>query len=255
MPRSTQWCRDRSGRIAPASARRQRGGIAAKAGLSSCGGAETVTAVVADRAAIIRVGLVSVLGGTTDMKVVASVADGEEAFRCIRRHRPELAVIEPRLPKIDAVGIATSVREAGLATRVVVLAGRCRGGEVTRALSAGVSAYLTRAESTAFLQDALRRVLGGETILSVAAQNALTRHLRQGGRGEHDHGSLAPMLTGRELQVLQCAARGLSMVETARELNVSAATVRNHRESIFAKLAVRNSPAAVCQAFRLGLLA
>lgn len=150
--------------------------------------------------------------------------------------------------------VAMASRE-GLATRVLLLSEECRGPDVYQAMVAGAIGYLSTRDTVEDLCRAIRRSAVGRRTFSNVAVTALQGYLQQQALvNDAQSPGARPLLTSRELQVLQCIAEGISIAQTGRRLHMSGATVRNHRHSVFAKLDVANAPAAVYIGMCRGLL-
>ncbi|MEV4132131.1 response regulator transcription factor [Dactylosporangium sp. NPDC049742] len=199
--------------------------------------------LIVDDHPIVREGLRAVLGGEPDLTVVADCGGGHDAVRLAGELRPDLVLMDLRLPDLDGITAIARITTAGHAA-VLVLTTYDTDGDVVRAVAAGATGYLLKGCSREELTAAIRAAARGETAIAAPAATRLARHMR----------GAVPQLTARELQVLRCVARGLSNPETGRELFVSEATVKSHVMRIFDKLGVKDRTAAVTTAMARGIL-
>lgn len=182
--------------------------------------------VLAEDQAMVRGALAALLGLETDLAVVAEAGDGEAAWKAVQEHQPDLLVTDIEMPHLTGLDLALRVRDAGLATRVVIITTFARAGYLRRALDAGVRGYLLKDAPSGQLAAALRQVhAGGRVIdpqLAVAAW------------GEQDP------LTERERQVLRLAGEGVKTADIAERLHLSHGTVRNYLSEAIGKLGAEN---------------
>ncbi|GAA2047383.1 response regulator transcription factor [Leifsonia soli] len=212
-----------------------------------------IRVAVADDQAIIRDGLVTVLGLLPDIEVVGEAADGEEAVALAVAARPDVLLMDLRMPVLDGAEATARVRQAAPDTAVLILTTYADDESILGALRAGARGYLTKDAGRAELAAAVRAVASGQTTLApeVGARviGALTGTARAAEVAPPDAaGALVvrfPSLTRREAEVLALIGDGLSNAEIARTLFVSVATVKTHINAIFAKLAVRDRSQAI----------
>ena len=176
------------------------------------------------------------------------MSDGREALAEIRRLQPDVAVLDLRMPELDALQVLSAVRRDGLGTRVVLLSAFLEGALVFHAVAAGAAAYLSKDADRRQVCDAIAAVARGETVLDPDAQAGIAGEVRVRGRVER------PALTPRELEILVYVAEGRGAPEIAGLLHLSPATVKGHLQSIYEKLGVSERAAAVAEAMRRGLL-
>lgn len=214
-----------------------------------------ITVLVADDQQLVRVGLRTILDNEPDLSVVAEAGDGVEAYDLTRRHRPDVVLMDLRMPGIDGITATERIVASGLASRVLVLTTFDLDSYVYRALKAGASGFVLKDMPRDELIHAVRVVAGGETLLAPAVTRRLIgRYLEHPGAGEHV--VVDPRirrLSDRETEVLKLVARGLSNAEIAEELIVSQTTVKTHVASMLRKLEVRDRVQAVVLAFQSGL--
>ena len=185
-----------------------------------------IRVLLAEDQAMVRGALSALLRLEPDIDVVASAADGQEAWRLIEQHAPDVVVTDIEMPGLTGLEVAQRVRERGVASKVVIVTTFARPGYLRRALEAGVVGYLLKDSPAEQLADALRKVHRGGRV--VDPQLAL------------DAWSEADPLNDRERQVLRLAGEGLSAGEVAAQLHLSQGTVRNYLSEAIGKLGVGN---------------
>lgn len=185
-----------------------------------------IRVLLAEDQAMVRGALSALLRLEPDMDVVASAADGQDAWRLIEQHQPDVLVTDIEMPGLTGLELAQRVRERGAACKVVIVTTFARPGYLRRALEAGVVGYLLKDAPAEQLADALRKVYRGGRV--VDPQLAV------------DAWSEADPLNDRERQVLRLAGEGLSAGEVAAQLHLSQGTVRNYLSEAIGKLGVGN---------------
>lgn len=190
---------------------------------------------------IVRDGLRAALGGELDFEIVGEAADGATAVRLADELRPDVVLMDLRMPGMD--GVTAIRRLSGTGPRVLVLT--TFDTDVLPVLEAGATGYLLKDAPPEELVRAVRAVHRGETVLAPAAAGRLADHLRKPSRGR---------LSKRELDVLRLVAEGATNKEAAADLFISEASVKTHLLHIYAKLDVRDRASAVAEAYRRGLL-
>ncbi|GLY94019.1 response regulator transcription factor [Actinoplanes sp. NBRC 103695] len=213
--------------------------------------------LLADDQALLRSTFRMLIDSCDDMTVVAEAANGEEAADLASRHRPDLVLMDIRMPVLD--GLAATRRICSTPelarTRVLILTTFETDEYVARALEAGASGFLGKDVTPESLLAGIRTVVGGEALLSPAATRALIdRFLSAPGRtGGPPRGSLAA-LTDREREIAALAAHGLSNQEIAERLVVSPLTVRTHIHRAMMKVQARDRAQLVVAAYQQGLV-
>jgi two-component system nitrate/nitrite response regulator NarL len=207
-----------------------------------------ISVVVADDHPIFLDGVLGALARRDDLEVVGSAADGAEALRLVRELRPQVAMLDLRLPVMTGVEVLHAIRRDDLSTRVLILSGELASAAVYEAVQAGVDGYLTKEADRRAIGEAIVSVARGGTVLAPEAQAALTQEVR--GRVNDD----APVLSPRERQVLRMIADGLSGPDIAAELQIGTATVKTHTQNVYDKLGVSERAAAVAAAMRRKML-
>jgi DNA-binding NarL/FixJ family response regulator len=204
------------------------------------------TVVLADDQRVVREGLATLLGLLPDIDVVGTAADGEEAVALVDRLRPDVVLMDLRMPRCDGVAATRRLRESGSPTHVVVLTTYADDRSVVEALRAGARGFLTKDAGAEEIERAIAAVVRGDAVIDPAVQHHLVDAVA--GRPELPDG-----LTPREAEVLALVAQGLSNGEIAGRLFVSEATVKSHINHLFAKIGVRDRAQAVSYAYRQGL--
>jgi two-component system NarL family response regulator len=198
--------------------------------------------MVVDDHHIVRQGLVALLKTTQEVQVVAEAADGQQAVEMYRKHRPDVTLMDLRLPNMNGVEAITQIRRENPAARVIVLTTFDGDEDIYRALQAGARGYLLKGTDTDALMDAIRAVHAGRSRIPPFVAERLAE--RMGG----------PALTARELDVLKCIVRGRSNKEIASDLFISEATVKTHINSILGKLGVGDRTQAATTALQRGIV-
>jgi DNA-binding NarL/FixJ family response regulator len=194
---------------------------------------------------VVRAGLAGMLSAEDDLTVVGEAGDGEEAVAMAQRLRPDVVLMDLRMPRLDGATATSRILATCPDTRVLVLTTYDTDGDIVRAVESGATGYLLKDTPRAELADAVRAAARGETVLAPPVAARLVSRVRSPSE---------PALTPRELEVLAAVARGLSNAEVGRELYIGEATVKTHLIRIFGKLGVDDRTAAVTEAYRLGLL-
>jgi DNA-binding NarL/FixJ family response regulator len=210
---------------------------------------ETIRIVVADDHPIVRAGIVGLLDQAPGIEVVGEASDGAEAVELAASERPDLVLMDLRMPGVDGASATASIVAAGQGTRVLVLTTYETDDHILAAIEAGASGYLLKAAPQAEILAGIRAVAAGETVLAPSIAAKLVSRVRA------DAASVAPpTLSPREREVLALVAAGRSNPEIARELYIGEATVKTHLLHAFEKLGVNDRTRAVTRAMELGLL-
>ena len=212
----------------------------------------TIRVVLADDQEMVRIGFGMILSAADDIEVVGQCADGVEALETIRRLRPDVALLDIRMPRLDGLEVARQVIDpqgAGHATRVVIVTTFGDDDYVDRALELGAAGFLLKDSGPALLVAAVRAAAEGDSLISPQ----LTVPLLQRRRGRPLDRPRAPglaQLTAREAGVTRLVARGL----TNSEIYVSLGTVKSHLSSISTRLSARNRVEIAARAWESGFM-
>jgi two-component system NarL family response regulator len=201
-----------------------------------------ITVLIADDHSVVREGLVSLIGRKPDMKVVGEASNGREAVELWNKLRPDVTLLDLRMPELDGVAAIREIREKDEEARFVVLTTFDGDEDIYRAIKAGAKAYLLKDVAREALMDCIRRVHQGETCVAPA----LAAKLAERVSGE--------ALSAREIDVLKLMAEGKSNKEIGASLFISEGTVKSHVKGIFSKLNVISRTEAVATATRRGLI-
>ncbi len=208
--------------------------------------------LLADDHALVRAGLRALLAEMPGVEVVAEAGDGQEALALVAATRPDVALVDVSIPRLNGLEVAARVRKEHPGTRVVVVSMHADDEFVRRALVAGAAGYILKQADRAELELALRAIANGDTWLSPAVSTKLVAEYTQ--RGAVPTEQPLERLTSRQREVLQLVAEGLSTKEIAVRMNVSAKTVDAHRADIMARLGIHGVAGLVRYAIRVGLV-
>jgi DNA-binding NarL/FixJ family response regulator len=208
--------------------------------------------LLADDHSLVRAGLRSLLEEMAGVEVVGEAADGHEALRLIGELTPEVAFLDISMPGLNGLEVAARVAREHLRTRVIILSMHIDDEYVRRALLTGAAGYLLKNSDRSELEMALRAVARGETWL---APEVSSRVVAAYARGDEPAGS-GPfeLLTGRQREVLQFIAEGLSTKEIAHRLNLSVKTIETHRTELMERLDIHGVAGLVRYAIRVGIV-
>jgi DNA-binding NarL/FixJ family response regulator len=211
-----------------------------------------VRVVVADDQAIVREGLVTLLGLLPDIDVVAAAADGEQAVALTAEHDPDVVLMDLGMPRVDGVAATIRIRRDHPRTHVVVLTTFADDDLVVSALQAGAIGFLTKDAGRTEIARALHTAAAGQAVLDPEVYTHLVARAARStsAPSSSSEAALPDGLTLREAEVLSLIAAGLSNGQIARRLYVSEATVKTHVNHIFTKAGVHDRAQAVAYAHR-----
>jgi DNA-binding NarL/FixJ family response regulator len=213
-----------------------------------------IRVLIADDEAIVRDGLRAIVELEPDLEVVAEAADGGEAVELARKHVPDVALVDIRMPTVDGLEATRRLLELGSAPRVLVLTTFDRNEYVYEAMKAGASGFLLKDVRRGQLTDAIRRAVQGDTLVAPSITRRLIEEFcRRPSSREALHKELVD-LTPREVEVLTLVGRGLSNSEIAQTLIVAETTVKTHVAHVLGKLDLRDRAQAVVVAYETGLV-
>ena len=218
-----------------------------------------IRVLIADDQRVVREGLGMLVSLIDEVEVVGSASNGAEAVRLADAHRPDVILMDLRMPDVDGVAATADLRERLPSARVLVLTTYADDTAILSALRAGAVGYLTKDASAEQIETAIRAVHAGQTHLDPAVQARLVATVTSEGPPgptPDQAGRAGPPpagLTSREAEVLTLLASGLSNAEIAQRLFLSNATVKTHINRIFAKTGARDRAQAVRYAYQHGL--
>jgi DNA-binding NarL/FixJ family response regulator len=210
--------------------------------------------LVADDQTLVRGGFRMILDAQEDLEVIGEAEDGAQALERVRELRPDVVLMDVRMPVLDGIAATRRVVSEGLATRVLVLTTFDQDDIVYDAMKAGASGFLLKSAPPARLVDAVRIVADGDALLAPSVTRRLIEDFVRRPPPGQERPPAVDELTERELEVLRLIARGLSNAEIAARLVVSEATVKTHVNRVFSKLDLRDRVQAVVLAYESGLV-
>jgi two-component system, NarL family, nitrate/nitrite response regulator NarL len=211
-------------------------------------GRRRVTVVVADDHPLYREGVVRALLASGQIEILAEAGNGREALAAIQEHRPEVALLDYKLPELDGVAVTHAVAREQLPTRVLLVSAFTDSGVVYKALETGAAGFVSKEARREQLADAVLACARGENVVPPEVAAGLVSEIRL--RKQSD----APALTPREQEILHLIAAGKSLPQIADELFLGLTTVKTHVQHLYEKLGVSDRAAAVATAMRRGLI-
>ena len=202
---------------------------------------------------IVRQGLRSLLALNPDISVAAEASDGEEAIDVIEREKPDVVLLDLRMPKLDGLGVLQRLRERGTSRPTLILTTFDDDTMLFEAVRAGAKGWLLKDVSLERLTDAIRTVANGGTCIEPVITERIMRALERSNVA-FESAELPEPLTDRERTILRLLAGGYSNREISQLLNISDGTVKNHISSVLAKLGVRDRTRAVLKAIDHGFI-
>jgi DNA-binding NarL/FixJ family response regulator len=214
----------------------------------------TITVVVADDQSLVRAGFRMILEADPDLRIVAEACDGSEAVEASRRSRPDVVLMDIRMPVMDGLEATRRIMKLPDPPRVLILTTYDTDEYVFEAIVIGASGFLLKDTAPEDLLSGIRTIANGDSLLSPS----VTRRLIEAFVQDHPATATPPAglqnLTERESQIFQLLARGLSNAEIAEELYLSSATVKTHVARVLDKLGVRDRVQAVVVAYETGVV-
>ncbi|MDP9360021.1 MAG: response regulator transcription factor [Acidobacteriota bacterium] len=202
---------------------------------------------------IVRQGLRSLLALVPDIEVAAEASDGEEAVIVIEREKPDVVLLDLRMPKLDGVGVLRRLRERGAARPTLILTTFDDDAILFEAVRAGAKGWLLKDVSLERLAGAIRILAEGGTCIEPVITERIMRALERSD-SSFEAADLPEPLTDRERTILRLLAGGYSNREIGELLNITDGTVKNHISNLLAKLGVRDRTRAVLRAIDLGVI-
>jgi len=201
-----------------------------------------ISVLIADDHTVVREGLASLIQRKPDMTVLGEATNGREAVHLWKEHRPDITLLDLRMPELDGVSAIKEIREQDENARIIVLTTFDGDEDIFRAIQAGAKGYLLKDVPREALMDSIRRVYAGETCVPVHLAAKLAERVS------------SEALSSREIDVLKLMAQGKSNKEIGASLFISEGTVKSHVKAIFAKMNVISRTEAVASATRRGLI-
>lgn len=203
---------------------------------------KTIRVLIADDHFVVRMGLAAVINTQADMDVVAEATTGKQAVELFRQHRPDITLMDLRMPEMDGIEAITAIRQEFSESRFIVLTTYDGDEDIYRALQAGARAYLLKDMLRDGLVEAIRAVHAGQRRIPAEVANRLAERMNR------------TELTARELEVLRLIVLGKSNKEIASELRIAEGTVKIHINNILSKLSVSDRTQAATFALQRGII-
>lgn len=213
----------------------------------------TIKVAIIDDQNLVRSGIQSLLNLSDKVTVVAQGDDGERAVGVAEEHRPDVFLMDIRMPRMNGIDAIKSLRNSGFETPVIILTTFDDHELVLRGLQAGAQGYLLKDVSLESLISAIEAVHKGETIVQPAITDTLLRGLKT-QKGDFDSLPEPTSLSPKETEVLRLVASGYSNKEISIALSKSEGTIKNHVSSVLSKLGVRDRTRAVLRALEIGVI-
>jgi DNA-binding NarL/FixJ family response regulator len=207
--------------------------------------------VIADDHPVVVEALQTIFAAADDIEVAAVCADGDSALAAVRRHSPDVLILDLSMPGLDGISVLETLKPESRDTNVVVFTGVMDERRALECLRLGVAAVVLKGSPSKQLLEAVHRVAAGEVWLDTHAyKDAMSLMLQQ----ENTKRQLSTLLTPREMEVLALAAQGRSNKEVARDLTVTEGTVKLHLHSVYEKLGIHSRSELICYAYDHGLI-
>jgi DNA-binding NarL/FixJ family response regulator len=215
-----------------------------------------ISVLLVDDEALVRAGLRMILETADDMTVVGDAEDGQGAIDAVGRHRPDVVLMDVRMPRLDGLAATAAIRTRPRPPAIVVLTTFDTDDAVFRALEAGATGFLLKDTAPEELLRAVRHAASGDSMLSPAVTRRVINRFTAEDRSQRRREALDRLggLTGREREVLVQIGLGHANAEIAKNLYMSEATVKSHISHLFDKLSVSNRVQIAIAAFRAGLV-
>lgn len=204
--------------------------------------------LIADDHPVYADGLAAAIERTSDLELVATCRDGAEALSVIRAERPDVAVLDLRMPRLGAKAVLEELAAEGSACSVLVLSVHVTGDEIHECVSLGAAGYISKEADRSEICEAVRTIAAGRTVLSRDVQTSIAAELQQ------RRVAARSVLTARESEILGLLAAGASAPDIAGRLHLSTATVKTHLHNLYEKLEVSDRAAAVAEGMRRRLI-
>jgi DNA-binding NarL/FixJ family response regulator len=213
----------------------------------------TIRVAIADDQTLVRAGFRMIVESQPDMEIAGEAGDGQGAIDLVKRERPDVILMDIRMPRMDGIAATRTITGAGSSTRVVILTTYELDEYVFDALGAGASAFLLKAAPPEDLVRAIRVVASGDALLAPSVTRRLIEEFARRPEPQARKAKQLETLTDRERDVLREVARGLTNAEIAARLHVAETTVKTHVAHVLDKLQLRDRVQAVILAYEEGL--
>ena len=215
-----------------------------------------IRVLIVDDDPLVRAGLALILGGAADVEIVGEAGDGAEGLDMAGRTAPDVVLMDIRMPRMDGLEATGRLADRATGPAVIVLTTFDADEQVLRALRAGASGFLLKDTPPAAIVDAVRKVAGGEPMLSPSVTATLIRQVSVSSDGDRQRRARAQLdqLTDRELEVAVAVGQGRSNADIAAELYMSVATVKAHVSRLLTKLGADNRVQVAIRVHDAGLL-
>ncbi len=204
-----------------------------------------IRVLIVDDHPVVRAGMEGILAAQEDFEVVGEAADGREAIRLNKQLKPDVILMDLRMPEVDGVTAIKEINSQANPPHILVLTTYDSDADIVRAIEAGATGYLLKDTPRQELFRAIRSVSKGESVLAPAVASRLMGRMRAPAEEN---------LSAREIEVLELVSKGHSNKAVAKELHISTATVKTHLIHIYDKLGVSDRTAAVTAALEKGIL-
>ncbi|MEW5950467.1 MAG: response regulator transcription factor [Elusimicrobia bacterium] len=209
-----------------------------------------VTVLIADDQTLFREGIKDLLEDEKGIKVIGEASNGPEAIEMVKRLKPDVVLMDIKLPQMDGISATKIIRKDAPKTNVLILSSYEDEAHITEAIQAGANGYLSKMLPASELVHALKTFTSEGVMIPQPIMGKLIQGLRQIGSGDSAPESLTPT----EIKIMALLGKGKSNKEIAAEMTCSVKTVKNHLNSIFQKLNVSNRTEAVVKAIERGLI-
>jgi len=209
---------------------------------------QPITVVVADDHPLFREALATTIRRHSQLELVGEAETGRQALDLIKEHRPDVAVLDLRMPDLAGDQIVESMTRDGIATRALIVSGDLSPENAYGLIEAGAAGLISKTEGAERLSDAVVAVARGDRVLPADLHGGLMDQIRS--HADHRHMLLSP----RELEMLVDLAKGLSAPEIGRQRHLSSSTVKSYLHQLYEKLGVSDRAAAVAEGMRRGLI-
>lgn len=214
----------------------------------------TIRVVIVDDQTLVRVGFRMILDARDDVEVVGEAADGDEAVTVVGDTRPDVVLMDVRMPSVDGIEATRQIVDSGSPARIIILTTYDIDEYVFAALRAGASGFMLKDVRPAELVEGVRVVARGDALLAASVTRRLLDHFVRALPDTDEPLPALDQLTERELDVLRLVAAALSNVEIAERLYVSEPTVKTHVSAVLRKLGLRDRVQAAVYAYEVGLV-